>query len=378
MNRKMENEDDSLTLGESESQRYESLGQLAGGIAHDFNNLLAGIIGHTEISLMRLPEDTPVRKNLNCIISAAETAQRLCAQILAYSGQGKYKVEQLNICKIIDNICNLLEVSIPKNVRVNLEHTQDLCINGDKVLMDQLFINLVKNAADAIGSDKMGSINVQTGLNRKNKVYIRITDNGCGIPEENLNRVFEPYFSTKEQGHGLGLAAVKGIIKSHNGDIRVNSNIGIGTTFYVEFPPSEGEARESIVEEKKRLNKNLGVLVIDDEEVVRTYLEVALECRKHKVFKSDNGLDGIRLYLENKDDIDLVLLDICMPGLNGFRTLRQLKAINRYIKVILISGYNKSSDIKDYESKNVRFLQKPFKLEKLDDEMRSLFTEPDE
>jgi PAS domain S-box-containing protein len=352
-----------------QTQKLESLGVLAGGIAHDFNNLLTGVLGNAGMMLMELPLDSPLRDSVKLIELAALDAAQLTTQLLAYAGRGSYSLEVLDLSSVIQEMSQLLKTVVSKNARLSYRLAQPLpAVEGDAAQIRQILINLVANASDAIG-DKAGEIVVATGaaeVNRKHLniygdlpegeyVFLEVSDTGCGMDAETQSKIFDPFFSTKFTGRGLGLAAVMGIILSHRGAIRVNSAAGKGATMQVLFPASHKPLTA-----KKRQPKNevihLGngaALVIDDEEPAR------------------NGKEGLQLFENNHNQIRIVLLDLTMPILNGKRTLQQIRRLRPNMPVVLSSGYGLNEAAAKLSSAAFTdFIQKPYQplalIEKID------------
>jgi signal transduction histidine kinase len=237
-----------------QTQKLESIGMLAGGIAHDFNNLLTGIIGSASFVLDSIPEDHPFADMLRNVVSAGERAANLTRQLLAYSGQGKFSVRPINVSTLVEEILALLRASIPRSIRLECDLDPELpLIDGDASQIQQVVMNLVMNGAEAIEGD--GLIRIASGISSVRAggrqrfvlgddiepgdyVHLEVTDTGCGMDRETVKRIFEPFFTTKFTGRGLGLAAVFGIIRSHDGALEVRTSHGSGSKFKAYFPPS--------------------------------------------------------------------------------------------------------------------------------------------
>ena len=235
------------------AQKLESLGVLAGGIAHDFNNLLTGVLGNAEIALTDLPPEAPARTQLQAISTAAQRAAELTKQMLAYSGKGRFVVQHLNLSTLVEEMANLLEVSISKKAVVSYNFARDLPpIEADATQIRQIIMNLMTNGSEAIGSTS-GSISVSTGVMEADRpylsetyldeqlpegcyVYLEVSDTGCGFEAETMGKLFDPFFTTKFTGRGLGLAAVLGIVRGHGGAVKVSSEPARGSTFRVLVP----------------------------------------------------------------------------------------------------------------------------------------------
>ncbi len=336
------------------AQKLESLGLLAGGVAHDFNNLLVGVIGNASLAQEMLPPDHPATELMGTVIKTGEQAAHLTRQMLAYSGKGKFLVEPLNISALARDIIELVRPSIPKKVALNLDLNEDLpSIEADRGQVQQILMNLAINAAEAIGSHD-GLITVRTGTQVVDDDYLRrhpeaadlppgqyvvleVRDTGCGMDGAVRAKIFDPFFSTKFTGRGLGLAAVAGIVRGHKGAIVVTSAPGKGTTFAVLFPPAAHAAERRPDTAPSAVARGSGVvLVIDDEQVVRNMAKMALERHGYTVLVADGGLAAIDLLKRHPGNIDLAVLDLSMPGMSGEETLPELRKIRPEVKVYRI------------------------------------------
>ena len=361
-----------------QTQKLESLGLLAGGVAHDFNNILTGILGYSSLMKNMVPEEELMYKYLDTIEKSARRAAGLAGQLLGFARKGKYKIEILCINDIANELSSFLRETFDRGIEIVLNTGENLLpIEGDGTQIYQALLNLCINARDAmpeggklyiktdgfILSDKQSADSMQLQPGR----YIRVsvTDTGTGIEPEVSARIFEPFFTTKEigKGTGLGLSMVYGIIKNHGGHIEVHSKQGLGTTIIVCFPATEGlieEKSKRILNEKK--SEQGSILIIDDEEVIRILGKDVMEVYGYEVHIAMNGTEGIRIFRENKDRINLVILDMVMPEKSGRQTFREIKAIKAETKVILCSGYGKEYYIQELlEEGAAGFLQKPFK-----------------
>ena len=376
------------------TQKMESLGLLAGGVAHDFNNLLVAMLTQTAIAERKLPSDSAAIPHIQKAVTAAESAGNLTRQLLAYSGRGQFILEQININQLIRDNVDLLEVIIPKNVTLQLSLWPNLpTIEADIGQIQQVVMNLIMNAAEAIGEDKSGVVELSTAkftlfaddilvwraynesLQEGAFVTLRVYDNGIGLNPKALNKIFDPFYTTKFTGRGLGLAAVSGIVRGHNGSLRVMSEEGKGTTFELIFPIAKNQqVKDDFAMDTQLQNSNKCVLVIDDEEGVREAVTDILAMEDILVITAVNGTAGIALYQEQQENINVVLLDISMPGLSGEDTLKELLRINPEVKVILSSGYSDIDIVKrNADNKNINFLQKPYNLLQLLQEIGKYF-----
>lgn len=365
-----------------EKQKLESLGVLAGGVAHDFNNLLTGILANASLAVETLPPSSPVQRMLNDVVDASDRAAHLTKQLLAYAGKGRFVVQAVDLSDLVRDISHLIQSSIPKNATVQLDLVANLpCIEADAAQIQQLVMNLVINAAEAIPEGRQGSVLVTTRVQDVDQNYIEQTlspgeivpgeyvalevhDTGAGMDQGTLQRIFDPFFTTKFTGRGLGLAAALGIVRGHKGALKVYSTPGQGSTFKILFPAMQDGRQPVAVRSAVTLEPahHAGaVLVIDDEEVVRRTAKTTLERNGYDIVLAENGLEGVQLFQALSNKICAVLLDLTMPGLGGEETLRQIQAIRPEAKVILSSGFNEVEVIRKFAGKGLAgFLQKPY------------------
>ncbi len=361
-------------------QKLESLGVLAGGIAHDFNNLLTGIMGNASLVLEDLPPTSPQRADIQKVVDATQRAATLTRQLLAYAGKGRFVIEPLNLSDLVREISGLIQSSVPRTVELRLQLAQNLpAIHGDAAQIQQLIMNLVINGAEAIG-ENVGMVVVTTGLKQVDEIYLQqsfgpseispgeyvlldVTDTGCGMDKATLARIFDPFYSTKFAGRGLGLAAVLGIVGGHKGALRVYSTPGVGSSFKVLFPISPGGAlnRQPAPAAGTDLEGTGTILVIDDEDLVRQIATSALTRYGYKVLTAENGPRGIEVLREHAAEVSLVVLDMTMPLLSGEETFQQLRAIRPSMPIILCSGYHEVEFEQRFAGQGAAgFIQKPF------------------
>ncbi len=362
------------------TQKLESLGVLAGGIAHDFNNILMAIIGNADLAMMRINKESPVIENLRKIEQAAAKAADLAKQMLAYSGKGKFVVEQIDLNILLEEMLHMLEVSISKKALLRLNLAPNLpAVEVDATQLRQVVMNLVINASEAIG-DKSGVIAITTGCMDCDKsylkdvwlienireglyVYLEVTDSGYGMTKDTMEKIFEPFFTTKFTGRGLGMAAVMGIIRGHKGAIKVYSETGKGSSFKILLPasgkPAELFNHESSIDDWKGSGT---VLLVDDEETVRGLGREMLQELGFEAITADDGREALELF-KNNPAINLVILDLTMPHMDGEQCFRELRQIRPDIKVIMSSGYNEQEVTQKFVGKGLAgFIQKPYKL----------------
>ena len=376
-----------------ETQKLESLGVLAGGIAHDFNNLLTAILGNASLLRYSLLRTDSSQAHLEQIENAARRAADLCAQMLAYAGKGKLSNGRIDLTHLVKDTTSLLEVSIRKNCRLILQLAENLpAILGDATQLRQIVMNLVINASDAIGERADGQITVTTFVRKADATLLRsalhqpklepgnyigleVKDNGCGMTAETIARIFEPFFTTKFSGRGLGLSAVMGIVQSHQGALFVESQPNQGSTFRLLLPAVAGTAPEGAKPNSGTapIALNCTILVADDEESVRLLVDKALSRHGAKVIPAKDGIHALDLYQQRRDEIDLILLDLTMPGMSGEEVLIRLRELKATQKIIIMSGYGEQETMKRCaELGVVAFVSKPFEIETVVTKLRSL------
>ena len=372
-------------------QKLESLGVLAGGIAHDFNNLLMGILGNTELLSMLLEDEPKTRKHLEAIERAAERAAGLCGQMLAYSGQASYETEPLDISTVIKEMQGILQVSIGKGIIINFRLASELPkVNADPSQMSQILMNLVINASEAIGeraglitittgtrfctADDLATICIEEQLYPGDYVFIEVSDNGCGMEEDERKRIFEPFFTTKFTGRGLGMAAVHGIIRAHHGGIEIESERGEGTTIRILLPTME--MAERIAETDSAHLGGLqrpGVLLVDDEPEIRALGSQMLKMMGYMAMVAENGIEAVNTFKRHRGEIACVVLDLTMPEMDGQETLMELKRMEPGVKVIISSGYETKEVARRFAGLGVSgYLKKPYRFHQLSQILQSV------
>ncbi len=367
------------------AQKMESLGILAGGIAHDFNNLLVAMLGQASLAQTYLDSHQPAHGHISKVVQAAEQAAGLTQQLLAYSGGGQFSIKLIDLNRLIQESMDLFKVALPKQIILEFDLVDDLpLIEGDKAQLQQVLMNLVINGAEAIG-EQTGRICVQTAVRHitqedqrfwrytdlqlptGNYVSLRVEDDGEGMEPENIVKIFDPFFTTKFTGRGLGLAAVLGIVRSHRGGLWVSSEPEDGTVFELLLPISTEvepvEAAQPEVPVSETAVTGL-VLVIDDERAVREAVADILEMEGMEVIAAANGDEGIALYQAQASEIDLVLLDLSMPGKSGRETFEILQQFDPDVRIMLSSGYSEEDATRGFATPPlVGFLQKPYRLD---------------
>ncbi|MBI5199594.1 MAG: response regulator, partial [Nitrospirae bacterium] len=317
-----------------QTQKMDAIGVLAGGIAHDFNNILQGILGYASLLKMKISENDPIYKPLEVIEHSAESAADLTKQLLGFARKGKYFIEPINLNNVVENVRKIITRTFDRAIEIKANINSDLwTIEGDKSQIEHVVLKLCINARDAMPAG--GVIRIDT-LNSENKVgdalhstvipgryaVLKISDTGKGMDQEIKNRIFEPFFTTKGigKGTGMGLAMVYGIVKNHNGFITVDSEIGKGSTFTVYFPAVEKEIKRDEPELKEIPRGRGTILVVDDEEFIRALSKEALGGLGYNVLEASNGEEAIEIYKNQRDNIELVVLDLIMPKMGGKET----------------------------------------------------------
>ncbi len=384
--KQVEEENRILERQVQQSQKLESLGVLAGGIAHDFNNLLMAVLGHAELALDEISPMSPARRSITEITTAARRAADLCRQMLAYAGKASFALERVGLRDLVEEMAHLLKTAISKKAILNLNLERGLPpIEADPSQIRQIVMNLLINASEAIG-DRSGVITVSVGATRCDEEYLRktelhdglspglyvhleIADTGSGMDAETRSRIFEPFFSTKFTGRGLGLAAVLGIVRAHKGALKVYSEPGKGTTFKMLFPalPEREDAARSRESSPLAGWRGKGtILLVDDEESLIALGARMLEHLGFTVLTAADGLQAVDSYRERGKEIDLVLMDLTMPHMDGAEAFGELRRLNPDIRVVLASGYSHEDVSSRFAGKGLAgVLQKPYTLAKL-------------
>lgn len=390
-------EQKNLEVRFAHSQKMQAVGQLAGGIAHDFNNLLTAMIGFCDLLLMRHPAGDQSFADIMQIKQNANRAANLVRQLLAFSRRQTLQPKVLDITDILAELSNLVRRLIGENIELRMNHGRDLgMIKVDQGQLEQVIINLAVNARDAMAGG--GTLSIATrnaAIDRSNLLprgftapadddiivpgdYIlcEIVDTGTGIPREILKKIFEPFFSTKEvgSGTGLGLATVYGIVKQTGGNIYVSSKEGAGTTFHLYFPRVKASElatahHESEVVERVPHSDLTGkgtILLVEDETPVRIFAARALRNKGYTVLEADSGENALEVMAAQGADVQVVITDVIMPGMNGPQMIEKLLPTRPDLKVIFISGYAEDAFKTSYgEGREFNFLPKPFTLKQL-------------
>jgi len=373
-----------------QTQKMDAIGSLAGGIAHDFNNLLVPIIGYVELAMVKLTANHELYRNLEHVYKAAERAAALTQQILAFSRKQVLEIKPVNLNDIITNFEGMMGRLIGEDI--DLQTSLELSLHLAKVdrsQMEQILMNLAVNARDAMPNG--GKLIIETGnvlLDEKYTesyaevlpgpyVMVAVSDTGCGMDDETKRRIFEPFYTTKDQGKGtgLGLSTVHGIIKQHRGYIWVYSEPEVGTTFKIYLPQARETVPSKLSEsEHVPLVGTETVLVVEDEEGVRNLVSGTLEAYGYQVLQAKNAEEGLQL-ASTSTHIDLLLTDVIMPGMNGRELYEQINAIRPQVKVLYMSGYTDNMIVRDgILEEGTNYLQKPFTIQGLTQKVRTVLS----
>ena len=362
-----------------QSQRLEAIGTLAGGIALDFINLLMTIEGSASLMLYDIESDNPHYEILQNIERQVRSGAKLTAQLLGYARKGKYEITPVDMNYLIQETLDTFGRT-KKEIRIQRDLADNLStIEADPDQLEQMLLNLCINASDAMpeGGELMVKTENTTHKEMKSDIYdpnpgqyvlLTVTDSGIGMNPETRERIFEPFYTTKEMGRGtgLGLASVYGVIKSHGGFIDVESNPGTGTTFRIFLPASEKEVDETLEDLPAVTRESGTILLVDDEQLVCAVGAQMLKKFGYTVLQAGSGKEAIDLYKEKKDDIDLVILDMIMPDLSGGKVYDRMKEINGDVTVLLSSGYSIDGQATEILERGCDgFIQKPFNMKQL-------------
>jgi len=339
-----------------EAQRIESLGTLAGGIAHDFNNILAAILGYAELAQLKSPPDSKLKPYLSQISQAGRRAKELVQQILAFSRQSPSEKGPLDISRVVGEALKLIRATLPADIEIRETIPANLApVFANEVHMHQIVMNLCTNAHHAMkGAGGVLDVNLTAvaiqdedaerypGMNPGNYLKLSIADTGCGIPPDLINRIFEPYFTTKPtgEGTGLGLSTVHGIVKDHGGAIKVYSEAGAGTTFHVFLPVADTAAQGAVEQAEQLPTGDESILFVDDEKALIDLGRDLLGRLGYRVETRASSIDAIEAFRVNPQKYDLVISDMTMPEMTGDEMARKIKAIRPDIPIILCSGFS--------------------------------------
>ncbi len=353
----------------SHGQQLQNLALIAGGVAHDFNNILTSIVGYAELAKTQLPEDHEAEESLTILLEGTQRAKLLTGQLLSFANRELRTVAEMDVVQEIRELIPLLSSVLPGGAEIKLLADEpNILIRGDRSQIQQIFMNLILNAGQAMANQRGGVIrlNVRRVTDRTADApscECVVSDSGCGISAADLPRVFEPFYSSKAKGQGLGLACTQRIIRDHGGTIRINSQLGVGTDVVVSLPALQSTklSDSGVYKRGGTEGKSLRLLVVDDEQDVRDVLRLILCRMGYDVQAVASGPEAISLFLAADQKFDAVLMDLRMPGMDGWECRRELTRIRPNVPVVLVSGYaperpsgSQISDMPDV------FLTKPF------------------
>jgi len=374
-----------------QAQKMEALGTLAGGIAHDFNNILAAIVGFTQMALYKSPEGSPVRRDLERVLKAGSRATDLVRQILTFSRETEQERKPLFIGPVVKEALKLLRSSLPSTIEIRQEIAiapEEGIVLADPTQIHQVLMNLCANAAHAMRGQS-GILRVDLSLVEADDflvsicpelkpgpyVKLAVSDTGHGIDASVIERIFDPYFTTKGlgEGTGLGLAVVRGIVKSHDGAVAVHSEPQLGTTFHVFLPKIEGKVAQEAAAFEALPTGNERILFVDDEQALVDLGKELLESLGYKVAAVTSSVEALELFRSKPDAFDLVITDLTMPGLTGTELARELLAILPNIRIILCTGFSELVDETGVQDMGIcEFVTKPYVLSSLSATIRKV------
>lgn len=381
-----------LELQFAQAQKHESLGVMAAGIAHDFNNVLTSILGYTSLAIRKLPADSEVRKDLYMVMSGGRQAVDMTSEMLTYAGKGSLEFEPINLSKLIDNLASLVNSLVPRRIHLTQNLQQDLpLVRGDSVLLGQVLMNLVGNAVDATLGEE-GTIDVTTGIRNVRVdmlerslftdrhepgiyVYLEVRDSGVGMSADRVEKIFDPFYSEKNQGKGLGLSAIAGIVRQHRGFLKVDTQPGAGASFTVFLPmitykdPSQPGQTSAPGQDQAHQR----VLLADDDTGIRSLIDTLLTDEGYDVVTAVDGREALDEIETRGRDFQVFLLDCTMPKLTGVELYREIRTSGLKTPVILISGYHEGLALDEIRSDPAaQFLRKPFSVDQLLEVVRAL------
>jgi two-component system cell cycle sensor histidine kinase/response regulator CckA len=369
-----------------QAHKMEAIGTLAGGIAHDFNNLLTGILGNVSLMLMDIDSSHPHYPRLKNIQKQVQSGAKLTSHMLGYARKGKYEVKPIDLNGLVKQTSEVFRRT-RKEIAIHRELAEDLfAIEADQGQIEQVLLNLFVNSADAMPGGGDLTLKTTNTIHKDikgelydprpgNYVQLTVTDNGTGMDKKSQERIFDPFFTTKEMGRGtgLGLASAYGIIKAHGGYIDVESKKGHGTTFHIYLPASDKEVRKATKRPVEIFRAPGTVLLVDDEQVILEVGQDLLEAMGYRIITAKDGKEAVEVYRKNREEIDIVVLDMVMPNMGGGEAYDHIKEINPDVRVLLSSGFSIDGEAAEILERGCDgFIQKPFTMKQLSKEIRQI------
>lgn len=366
------------------AEKVAGMTQLAGSMAHDFNNMLMGISGHTEVAILNLPEDHASRSSMQKVLEGTKRASLLTNKLLRFAGRDVGRKERINVVAEFREISDLLQPALPPGISVTFSASdKSLFVEANISDLHQVWMNVLLNAGESMQGEN-GVIEVHFSkiespeADRPDQIALLISDRGTGISQESLGKVFDPFFTTKKKGHGLGLAVSKRIMQRLNGEITISERAGGGTEVLVtcpEAPESDGKEASSEKPEydSDPIIRSMKILVVDDESEVREVAAGLLASMQHEALLTSNADEAVKVFESQHENIDAVMLDLKMPGRDGWSCLQDLRNISADKPVIICSGFNPVDSLPGFAQNdaNLQFLTKPFHSELLSDALKT-------
>ncbi|MDX8381582.1 MAG: response regulator [Ghiorsea sp.] len=366
-------------------KHLEPLGLLAGGIAHDFNNLLTAILGNASLAHKHKQSPEHLDIYLSRIQEASQSAAVLCKQMLAYAGKGDFSSHEINMSEAVEDMSRLLEVSLMKGVTIHYNLNFDIPkVQIDLGHLQQMLINLIINANEAM--EGSGQITVSTGVMKVDEntasvldgdrpkageyVFVEVMDEGCGMSSKTQAKIFQPFYTTKPTGHGLGMSTILATVDGQHGIMQLDSELGQGSRLRIALPKTKNKKQDVVMPEEydalQRFQLGGKVLLVDDEEIVLETMQVMLEDLGCDTILAQDGQEALDIYQQNQADIALILLDLTMPKMDGKTCVSELMKLNPKVKIILSSGYTEEDVLQQFKGVGLSgFLAKPCSLKQL-------------
>jgi CheY-like chemotaxis protein len=354
-------------------QKLDSVATLAGGIAHDFNNLLGGVLAHAELGLVELASGSPPKQELESIRAVAIRGSEIVRQLMTYAGQESEVFELVDVSRIVEEMIELLKVAVSKHATVETDLSKGLpAVRANPSQLRQVVMNLITNASDAMG-DRDGVIHVTTGLSERlpegHYVQLQVSDTGCGMTPETQARIFDPFFTTRQAGHGLGLSVVQGVVRSLHGSIHLVSALGRGTTFQILLPCVADAPPATLpsprTQETKPVPREATVLVVEDEDSLRHPVSTTLRKAGFTILEAGDGHAALDYIRAHKGRIDVLLLDISLPGVPSRQVFEEAGLLVPGAAVIVTSAYSRESAAAALSAPIPHFIRKPYRISDL-------------